>query len=371
MQKKLSNKELQKILKEYVNKQKRHTLNLYQATDRDIERIFRTYQKEIEVIFRDYISGKVNANIPFRFAEYPHLTQYFEPIRASLQASIYTYTIESINKAWGVANKDITPIVKAVYPNTPTKKLTKYLSHNEAAKNAFIERSISSGRTLKGRTWLLSKKYLREVEDTLTIGIHNGDSAERMGKRIAEYLNNPDKKIEDIAKIDSKSHKQLLEERLVKEGNTTSSNQRSVKKHAKILARNETNLAYRNAETERINRLDFIVGYEIKLSNAHPRVDICDFVNGRYPKDFKWNSWHVNCLCYRVPILKTIEELAEDNVKILQGEEPTTDSVNAVKGIPEGAKQYFKENFERFNNYKNKTYFFEDNLNIIKKLSYD
>lgn len=358
---KLSNKDLKKILNKYIKEQQRYTRAVFGSSQPQIDKIFKEHQEVIERIYRDLISGKVNQSLPFRYADYPHLATHFASIQASLQTQLYDYTVSEIATAWNKSNRDIDAIVKAVFPNATSEKLTKYLNHNESAQKAFINRNIASGRTLKGRTWLLSNNYLRDVEDTLSIGILNGDSAEVLGKRINKYLNNHQAKVDDISKITDKPTKSLLEQRLIDEQNKTSKTISTSKYHAKMLARNEINLAYRNAETERINRLDFIVGYEIKLSNAHPMVDICDYVAGKYPKDFVWNSWHPQCLCYRVMILKTVEELDKENEIILRGGELTNDSVNKVNDIPSNAKDYFQENYERFSKYKNKPYFMEEN----------
>lgn len=50
--------------------------------------------------------------------------------------------------------------------------------------------------------------------------------------------------------------------------------------------------------------MDFILGYEIKLSHSHPCHDICEDLKGKYPKDFKWTRWHPNDLCYVITISK-------------------------------------------------------------------
>ena len=46
--------------------------------------------------------------------------------------------------------------------------------------------------------------------------------------------------------------------------------------------------------------------------------DICDELKGDYPKDFKFTGWHPHCRCYATPLLKTPEELAADNQRIMQ-----------------------------------------------------
>ncbi|WP_101690721.1 hypothetical protein [Dysgonomonas massiliensis] len=378
-----TNKQLQKALREYVKKQQRHSLKLFgtKAIDEKIENIFKDHQKEVEKIYRDWINGKVDTNKPFKLSDYPNIKTYFEPIRESLQVALYNHTINSIKTAWTQANNDIEPIIKTVFPNTPTNRLEKYLSHNEAAKEAFIKRNISKGRTLKGRTWLMSNKYLREVEETIAIGINKGDSAVNIGKRIAEYLEKPEIKADHINKLTDVELKKHLQKRQIEEAAKGSKAPKSVKKQAQRLVANETNLAYRNAETEKIDRLDFVVGYEIKTSNSHqiwlqkywiPRYgslqEVCDAMAGKYPKTFKWNSWHPNCKCYRVPIIKTISEITEDNLLILEGKEPTTKSVNAVTDLSKHSKEWLKMNHERFSKYKNKPYFYEDNIELIKQI---
>ena len=80
---------------------------------------------------------------------------------------------------------------------------------------------------------------------------------------------------------------------------------RSSYKNAMRLTRSEINMAYRESERLRWANLDFVVGFEIRLSNNHtttdpktgkkvPFVDICDTLAGRYPKSFVFKG----CLLY-------------------------------------------------------------------------
>jgi hypothetical protein len=54
-------------------------------------------------------------------------------------------------------------------------------------------------------------------------------------------------------------------------------------------------MAYRSADVARWEKLDFVTGYEVKLSNNHPEYDICDELAGKYPKTFVFKGWHPNC----------------------------------------------------------------------------
>ena len=128
-------------------------------------------------------------------------------------------------------------------------------------------------------------------------------------------------------------------------------------------------MAYRTAENERWKQMDFVVGYEIKLSSSHhsrmPHGDICDTLAGKYPKDFTWTGWHPNDLCYKVPILKTEEEFWEWDGR----SDSTTESVNEVKDVPDAFKQWVGTNSKRIVDAKKKgtlPYFLKDNPLYLK-----
>lgn len=150
---------------------------------------------------------------------------------------------------------------------------------------------------------------------------------------------------------------------------------RSSYMNARRLAATETNIAYRTADHERWKKMDFVVGIEIHLSNNHnckgiPKgmfYDICDDLKGRYPKDFKFTGWHPHCRCYATSILKTDEEVAEDTKKMLRGEEVTDESKNTVEDVPDGFKQWVKENEERAKTHYSVPYFVKDNMKYVPK----
>ena len=64
--------------------------------------------------------------------------------------------------------------------------------------------------------------------------------------------------------------------------------------------------------------MDFVLGIEVHLSKNHTvmgpkgqRVslfDICDELQGIYPKDFVFEGWHPFCRCYTTTILPSKEE---------------------------------------------------------------
>jgi hypothetical protein len=142
---------------------------------------------------------------------------------------------------------------------------------------------------------------------------------------------------------------------------------RSSYKNAVRLARTENNMAYRSSDHERWQQLDFVVGVEIRLSNNHPVSDICDELKGKYPKDFTFTGWHPQCRCHAVSILKTPEELAQENEAIMAGEAPDKHSANEVRDVPEGFKQWVAANSDRIAAAEQRgtlPYFLKDNLHL-------
>ena len=68
-------------------------------------------------------------------------------------------------------------------------------------------------------------------------------------------------------------------------------------------------MAYRTADYQRYQQFDFIVGVEVRPSETnHPVPDICDQLQGRYPKGFKFVGWHPHCRCIATSILDLSSE---------------------------------------------------------------
>ena len=103
------------------------------------------------------------------------------------------------------------------------------------------------------------------------------------------------------------------------------------------------------------------VGIEIHLSNNHTCKgrdgkphnfhDICDELQGKYPKDFKFTGWHPHCRCFATSILKTPDELKSGKP-----------SKNEVKELPSKFKEWYENNKERIDNAKSLPYFIKDNF---------
>ena len=145
------------------------------------------------------------------------------------------------------------------------------------------------------------------------------------------------------------------------------------------MAVTETNIAYRTAEYLKNQDLDFVVGIEIHLSGNHTYVDahgvlqeltdICDELAGRYPKEFKWTGWHPQCRCTVLRILKTEEEVMEDNKRAINGEEIKCESVNKVTDMPDNFNKWVDDNQDRIQRAKSLPYFVRDNEKFFPQMN--
>ncbi len=218
---------------------------------------------------------------PFRFKDYPltksrvdDLMRYFS---RDLQALIYSGTTEEWKQSNLVQDLLANDVLKIYGMRRDGEKVKLYYQPNNDALRAFQQRK-DKGFTVSQKVWNQSYNFKRELEYAISSGIERGQSAVNLSKRISKYLH------------DFPSLQDDYGERYGHAVDCQNCEYRSIR-----LARSEINMAYRTAEQTRWQQMDFIKGYEIKLSHSHPKTDICDQLAGVYPKWFHWTGWHPNC----------------------------------------------------------------------------
>lgn len=128
----------------------------------------------------------------------------------------------------------------------------------------------------------IMKGFASQTKEAVSL-LPDGTKEERAG-RLAEYLKNPSRIVADAGE-ESIIHKQPAIMSRLRRAITT-----------------EIATAYRVVEHSIWNILPFVVGQEIRLGKKHPVPDICDELQGIYPKDFKFTGWHPWCRCFARPI---------------------------------------------------------------------
>lgn len=238
----------------------------------------------------------------------------------------------------------------------------------DTAAATFIANRLKTknGLNLSQIVWNYCQQTKSEFEmamsNTIADGIKKGSSAEEIGKSIRKYLNDPDMmyrryhtikvqkngKKKDVVTwrrrriIDGKVR--FVEEPLEKVGMGV---YRSARKNAIRVARTEINAAYHKARNERWQNEPFVIGQYIHVSPQHNIDDICNDLEGRYPKDYVWISWHPQCICTSDPITIQGEEKKEFYKRLMAGEDMSNYvSPFAVLTMPEKYNQYIKDNSE-------------------------
>lgn len=310
-----------------------------------------------------------------------------EGLLRRLHSSSCTAITKGIKAEWEIANKECDDLIRQVFGDNLLKSelFRSWTSHNTSAMNAFINRS-DNGMNLSDRVWNSCRQLRDEMEIALTVGIGAGNSADVMSRTVRQCLNDPDlmfrrfryKKGEDAdgnpiwgkkwkkKVIDPATGKTRFidydRDSYIPKGAGGSSRgvYKSAYKNAMRVARTETNMAYRRSDYERWNKMDFVRGIHIELSNQHPVTDICDAMQGDYPKNFYFSGWHPHCFCYATPILVAPEEMEKVADEFVKGRKYTPRG-EQIKDTPQSFKDWVTANSERIQNAASKPYWVKDN----------
>lgn len=299
----------------------------------------------------------IDGTAPFRFSDYPETKRKVDEIRNQFVNDIRSIIYRGTSDEWENSNEVQDLLANAVlksYDAVIDKEKYKVLYQvNSDALQAFRMRK-DKGLDISGKLWKQSAVYMEELETAISCAIEKGFSAVTLSKRISRYLQNFSQLQKDYRN------------RFGTASRVSDCEYRSIR-----LAVSEINMAYRTAENERWKQMDFVVGYEIKLSGNHtlngkPFTDICDRLAGKYPKDFVWTGWHPLCRCYKIPILMTEEEFWEWDGR----SEATCYSVNRIEDVPASFSKWIEDNRERIelsNVSGTLPYFLRDNQRYMKK----
>lgn len=314
-----------------------------------IESIYEQLNLESSKLVINYTDYKDDSGKPFRWKDYPQTRKKITHIQRQFVDDIQTVIYRGTSEEWKNSNEVQDLLANAVLKTYDTQvngeQYRIYYQENSDALKTFQERK-DKGLNVSDKLWQQSTIYKQGLEEAISCAIEKGTSAITLSKQISKYL-------QDFPKL-QKDYK----ERFGKASMAKDCEYRSIR-----LARSEINMAYRQSENLRWQQMDFVVGYEIKLSGSHHINDICDQLKGKYPKTFIWTGWHPNDMCYKIPILKTEEEFwAWDGQS-----EVTTKSVNEVKDVPDGFKMWIDNNIHRAKSWDNTPYFIRDNKDFIRE----
>lgn len=349
--------------KKLTSKQQKEQLNnLFAVYNKRLGRLYSDYVKKLTSL--GYGEDVLEDDVLFNFDNFPQLKARLNDIfNDYYQNSLLCYKSGITDGVALAYNHD--EMVIGGY-SVLTDKAIRVARDTAAATFISNRLKTKNGLNLAQIIWNYCQQTKSEFEmamsNTIADGIKKGSSAEEIGKSIRKYLNDPDMmyrryhtikvlkngKKKDVVTwrrrriIDGKVR--FIEEPLEKVGMGV---YRSARKNALRVARTEINSAYHKARNERWQNEPFVIGQYIHVSPQHNIDDICNDLEGRYPKDYVWISWHPQCICTSDPITIQGEEKKEFYKRLMAGEDMSNYvSPFAVLTMPEKYNQYIKDNSE-------------------------
>lgn len=349
--------------KKLTSKQQKEQLNnLFAVYNKRLGRLYSDYVKKLTSL--GYGEDVLEDDALFNFDNFPQLKARLNEIfNDYYQNSLLCYKSGITDGVALAYNHD--EMVIGGY-SVLTDKAIRVARDTAAATFISNRLKAKNGLNLAQTVWNYCQQTKSEFEmamsNTIADGIKQGSSAEEISKSIRRYLNDPDMmyrryhtikvqkngKKKDVVTwrrrriIDGKVR--FVEEPLEKVGMGV---YRSARKNALRVARTEINAAYHKTRNERWQNEPFVIGQYIHVSPQHNIDDICNDLEGRYPKDYVWISWHPQCICTSDPITIQGEEKKEFYKRLMAGEDMSNYvSPFAVLTMPEKYNQYIKDNSE-------------------------
>jgi hypothetical protein len=323
------------------------------------KKIKQEYIKAIDIVFAS-VQGATLGEKAFRLSEYPKINEAVTRALKSFRINIEAILVNGIDKGFLLSQKNFIDTVYSAYDGRAVIDQVKSILNATYEKplQAFLDRSIN-GLKLSDRVWNLTRQFQREIEWSVFAGLSEAQSAQIMSRSIRRFLNNPDKLFRRVRNAEGR----LVLSKAAKAFNPGQGVYRSSYKNAMRVARTEINTAYRTADHLKYKETPFVLGVEIRLSEAHPVFDMCDLLVGNYPAWFKFTGWHIQCICYQVPILPSKEEFRAYQRALLNDEEYVFKG--KINEVPKKAFDWVSDNAKRLKGYKTLPTFMLDNREVF------
>lgn len=387
----------------------KYAAGLFARTEQYADKVRQHYATAVEELLKLTANGDLGSSGAFSFGDNTKLSEKANSILRGLYSAVYNEIKGGVASEWEYANLSCDALIESIFGKglNEDNHFARWFSRNQQAMDSFFKRkSAYGGLNLSQNVWKYVGNLKTEMEVALTVSLGQGDSAATVSRKVRKYLQEPDMmfrrfrvKVGEENVYDEEAGELIGTKPIYgrkwkrkvidpQTGAVTWENfnprnyhpgqgvYRSSYKNAMRLTRTETNMAYRSAEQDRWERMDFVVGYRVKRSNNHPAHDICDNLSaannddtstkGVYPKDFVFKGWHPQCRCFVVPILAEQDEFIEMQKAILNGEQPKR-SKDMVRKPNDDFYEWWDKNKERVETATSMPYWVQDNQDYINK----
>lgn len=354
------------------------TLARIRRTEAYAEKVRLLFAKTVnDILALNKIMPSLDEGVMFSFdGESAKKQKEVEVLLRRLHSAVTMAIQQGVKLEWDEANQECDKLVQSVFGKKvlESPEFSAWMGRNTAARDAFLSRS-EHGLNLSDRVWKSVRQLRDEMEVAMTVSIGEGESSSSMSRKVRQYLNNPDdmfrrfrykKGEKDIIDPETgeitgkeivwgKKWKKRIKDEVTGKYKWIDYDRDSYKtgtgvykssaRNAMRVARTETNIAYRRADNARWQDMDFVLGQRVQLSKNHPKKDICDKLQGDYPKDFVFDGWHPQCFCFATPILMDEEEMAKVTEAFLKGEKYTPRG-KQITDYPAAFKDWVREHSE-------------------------
>jgi len=325
------------------------------------------YQKQIEVLYRKVIARiyreatnlKPKGNT-FSINDFPEFNKKVDNILLAFSKEVNITLINGVKGQWELSTEKNGAVIHQHYGSPKISDTVNKMIYNPntAALEEFITQK-SAGLGLSDRVLKYTSQLQGQIEQNLFAGLSEGKSANDMARDQVSYMQNPEPLFRRVRYITAKGKSKLRLSKAAQKyytelGAPGQGVYRSPFKNFMRITRNVTNDSYRQADMVRYKSLPFVLGYQVNLSNNHPKVDICDSLQGVYPKWFLWLKWHVNCLCYCIAKLPSPEEYDRYETAIFNGTAKDFKFKDVINTVPENFTNYVNDNAGKMDNWKRK-----------------
>lgn len=336
-----------------------------------VKRLFDEAVKELLDISKSV--KKLGENDMFTFDKTNAMKERAQRALRKLHAAVTAAIERGIDLEWKRADKAADGLITSLLGKKvlDDERYSTMLMRNDSAMRAFMHRA-DNGMNLSSKVWKSCEALQKEMEMAITVSIGEGESASTLARRVKQYLNEPDKLFRRVR--DEKGNLKLS--KAAAAYHPGQGVYRSSYKNAMRLARTETNMAYRNEDCRRVSQMDFVLGIRISLSNHHATKgkdgkdhklkDICDELQGDYPKTFKWSGWHPQCRCHMTTILPSREEMKAYNKALLNGQSYSFSG--KVTGYPANFTNWITNNKDKIEKASTLPYFIADNQTDVDRI---
>ena len=284
--------------------------------------------------------------------------------------------LNGIRREWEFSKEVLDARVEAqLDPSTRDRMLRDRLridatqSSRIRSADAFVREKQRDGLNLSGRVWNLAGNAKKEIEVILQNAIKEGRRGTEIAKDLRRFLIEPNKL---FRRVRNKETGALELSAAAKAYHPGQGVYRSSYKNALRMARTELKAAQCEAAWQSAQTNPLIVGWEIRLSNNHttlrdgkpcPFHDMCDELQGVYPKAFRFRGWHPHCRCEMLPIIARPSDRKELYRRIFKGDakERASWSPRAVEEVPQAFTDWVEKNRARARGWRTLPRFITDN----------